>query len=186
MGYVYAIFDTETTGLTKHPSVDVSQQPKMIEFGGLLTDGINKLESLNFICDPIVNGESVILDPVITKITGLSNEDLSGEPEFKAYIPDLKRFLSKADVIIAHNMSFDKSILFYEMVRLGLSLDDISFPKIQWCTVEFTMQQFGYRRKLIDLYNMYCPKMVQSHRAGDDVAMLFEICKAINIFHLMV
>jgi DNA polymerase III epsilon subunit-like protein len=186
MAHIYAIIDTETTGLTKHPDVDVSQQPKIIEFGGILTDGVNVLEKLNFICNPIVNGKPVILEPLITKITGLTNEDLSGEPEFKTYIPDLKNFLSKADVVIAHNMSFDRSLIFYEMIRMGLTLDDISFPKIQWCTVEFTMPQFGYRRKLIDLYNMYCPKAIQTHRADDDVLMLFEICKALNIFHVMV
>jgi DNA polymerase III epsilon subunit-like protein len=184
MSKLFAVFDTETTGLPLHENADVNLQPKIIEFGGVLTDGIEILDRCNFICNPIVKGKTVELSPVITKITGLTNDDLDGEPIFEFYIPTIKKFFSKADVVIAHNLSFDKAMVLYEMRRLGKELEDVSFPSIEICTVEQCVKQFGYRRKLIDLYNMYCEEAVQSHRAEDDVMMLHEICKAMGIYNL--
>lgn len=173
----FAPFDTETTGLTVHMDAPLKMQPRIIEFGGLITDSNEILHTLEFICNPMVS-----IDSDITRITGLTNEDLADKPPFEYFIPQLKDFFGKTDAGIAHNFSFDENLLRYDLQRLGLTLEDIDFPKIKICTVEQTMPFFGYNQKLDALYKRFCGEYVQKHRALDDVKLLHEICQTIGVY----
>ena len=64
------IFDLETTGLPKAEGSDLNMQPRIIEFGAIrVTDGnLEEYDRLEFFCNP---GHP--LDPVITKITGITD-----------------------------------------------------------------------------------------------------------------
>jgi len=66
------VYDTETTGIPKHPNAQKSVQPRVIEFGGVLCDESGQvLEELQILINP-----GIPLEPIITKITGLTDEDL--------------------------------------------------------------------------------------------------------------
>ena len=52
MPRLFSVIDTETTGLNKHPQADLSIQAKPIEFAGIITDGIEIIDQLEFICNP--------------------------------------------------------------------------------------------------------------------------------------
>lgn len=171
----FAVFDFETTGLTVHPKANLGQQPRAIEFGGIITDGVEILDQLEFLCNP-----GIALEEIITKITGLTNADLDNEPFFVEFIDALDSFFAGSDVAIAHNLSFDSAIMTYDCRRVGRELQN--FPKIMCCTVEQTMHQFGRRMKLQDLYEMYCGPYVQKHRALDDVKLLHELCQKIGVY----
>lgn len=173
----FAVYDTETTGLPWHPRAELERQPRIIEFGGLITDGKTVFAELEFICNP-----GIVIEEIITKITGLTNDDLKGRPHFNAFVPELEEFFSKADGSIAHNASFDKSMLEYDLMRVGKDLTAISFPDLVICTVEQTFHQFGRRMKLSELYELYRGPYVQKHRALDDVRLLYEIAKEIGVF----
>lgn len=172
-------FDWETTGLTVHPNAELEMQPRPIEFAALLTDGKEILETFEFLVNP-----DIAIDEIITKITGLTNEILEEQPLFAEQIPRLKGAFGKADVCIAHNLSFDKNITKYALEREGLTLDDVGFPKIQICTVEQLMPEFGRRMKLEELYNLYFGDYEQKHRALDDVMLLHKVCQHIGLYDI--
>src|ERR1700741_156004 len=177
---LFAPYDTETTGLPAHRLVSRNKQPRIIEFGGMITDGDNVTHTLEFICNP-----GVAIEPIITEITGLTNADLETKPPFEEFVPQLADFFGRAQACIAHNLSFDKSMLQWDLERIGLTLKDINFPDIQICTVEQTFHRFGRRMRLIELYERITGQpYVQKHRALDDVRLMHEMCKVMNVYQI--
>lgn len=164
------VFDFETTGLTLHPQARLSQQPRAIEFGAVIIkrDG-TIVHEFSVILDP-----QMTIDPIITKITGLTNDDLRGRPVFEAVLPEIKGYFLAVDVMIAHNLPFDKSILEYELQRLGV--EDFPWPQHELCTVQTYVEEWGRRPKQGELYEkiMGKPQAVK-HRALDDCKALAEI-----------
>lgn len=174
---IFALVDFETTGLTNHFEADISTQPKAIEFGCLLTDGEVIVDELNIIINPQQE-----LEEIITKITGITQDQVDEALPFAAQTAPIKRFLSKAGAAIAHNMAFDRAIMELDCRRSGLTMADIGWPRREFCTVELTKPFYGRRMKLEELYNMHVGPIVQSHRAIDDCKMLFEVCKVLEVF----
>lgn len=171
------VYDTETTGLTKHKDSPLSEQPRIIEFGGLLTDGIEIVDTLEFIVNP-----GIAIEEIITKITGLTNADLDSQPYFDEYVNTIADFFGRANIVIAHNLSFDKALMKYDLNRMGLDLPDVNWPQVEICTVEQTFQRFGRRMRLEELYRMYCGPYIQKHRALDDVKLLHEMAGKIGVY----
>lgn len=164
------IFDTETTGLPYHPRAKLNLQPRIIEFGALVVDHEgNELRCMNEIIDP-----GCAIEPIITKITGLTNEDLKGKPKFADLLPAIIDLFSGCDVVIAHNLPFDKSMIDFEMLRLGAG--DFQWPRILFCTVQESLPRYGRRPKLTELYeDVVGTPLAQTHRALDDCRALAEI-----------
>lgn len=162
------LFDNETTGLLNHPEAQV--QPKVIEFGCVAVDcktGETLLKK-NF----IINPEEPI-EEVITKITGLTDEDLSDKPTFTEVWPEIKQLIEGADVVIAHNLPFDYGVVEAEVARHGLELE---WPQMKICTVQEYLPIYGYRPKLTQLYeDVMGEKLEQTHRASDDCEAMLEV-----------
>lgn len=171
------IFDTETTGLIKHPSAKDSVQPQIIEWGGALVDETGEvLREINLLINP---GKP--LPDKITKITGITEDDLEGRPKFAEVVEEIRGMFAEADSVIAHNLPFDSGMMKLELNRLGLN-DEWPWPKIQICTVQEHFPMWGYRPKLVQLYQHYMgAKLDQTHRALDDVMALVEICKKAGV-----
>lgn len=184
---LFSIFDTETSGLTKHPEASIDDQPRIIEFGGIITDGKSVLEQLEFKCNP-----GVPLEAVITKITGLTDADLKDKPPFRSYQEDLRNYFSKTRGRIAHNLSFDRDLLHYDCERAGLTLADIGYytdspggsTTIEICTVEQSFFEYGRAMKLQELIEIVKGEYVQRHRALDDVLQLFDVAKFLGVFEV--
>ena len=159
------IFDTETTGLPDNTAQSLDKQPHIIEFYGcLVEDDGTILEELEFLCDP-----GVPLEAIITKITGLKDEDLKGQPEFKEKIGLVKAIFAKADVAVAHNLNFDETMLGFEFQRAEESL---AMPK-RICTVEATEHINGYRLNMQKLHqHLFDEGFEHGHRARVDVMAL--------------
>lgn len=176
---IIAPFDTETTGLPFHRDADIDKQPRVIEFAALLTDGKETFDTLEFICNP-----HVPLEAIITKITGLTDDDVCDKPDIGEFFPAIANFFKRADVVLAHNLSFDKAMMRYDLQRRGMTLEDINWPAIEICTVEQTFHMYGRRMKLEELYAIYCGEWVQKHRALDDVKKLAEVCEKVGVFNV--
>lgn len=168
------IFDTETTGLPFHRNAKLALQPKVIEFGALVLDHEgNELASMNEIVDP-----GCEIEPVITKITGLTNEDLKGKPKFADILPRIEALFSDCDVVVAHNLPFDMAMIDFELARLGR---EFVWPRIKLCTVQDNLPRYGKRPKLTELYeDVIGVPLAQTHRALDDCRALAEIVKKEN------
>jgi DNA polymerase III alpha subunit (gram-positive type) len=165
------VFDFETTGLPFHPNARAALQPRAIEFAGLLVDARGEeLEELTFLSNP---GQLITAE--ITKITGLTNDDLKDQPPFEHYFPQVKALVTKADIFIAHNLPFDHGILETELRVAGL-LQDWPWPRLNCCTAQLYEPLWGRRPKLIQLFESVTgDKYEQTHRAIDDVRALARI-----------
>jgi DNA polymerase III epsilon subunit-like protein len=175
------VFDTETTGLTLHPDAPLEKQPRIIEFGGVLLDPSNGqiVEECSIMIDP---GEEIT--PEITKITGITNDDVRGAPKFVDALPQLRRFFAEGTAVMAHNLPFDKAMMRAELMRCDCR--DFPWPAVELCTVGLYKEDWGRNPKLTELYeHVMGKKLAQTHRALDDVKALVEIVQSAEL-HLVV
>lgn len=160
------IFDTETTGLLMPKTAPLEKQPHVIELGALVVDANGPVRELSQLINP-----GVEITAEITKITGITNEQLQGQPTFAEFLPQLKEFFTDTQILIAHNAPFDKGILTYALARA--ECEDFPWPEQVVCTVQEYTPQFGKRPKLLELYEKITGSpLMQTHRALDDVKAL--------------
>jgi len=164
-----AIIDTETTGLLMHPRAKKALQPRCIEFGAVvINEAGEQLETLSLLINPQQK-----LEPIITKITGLTDQDLADKPVFADVAEDISKLIGGCDVVIAHNLPFDKGVLDREFNLLACG---VAWPAIQFCTVQENVPVYGYRIKLKDLFREVTGQVwTQKHRALDDCMALAEV-----------
>lgn len=163
------ILDFETTGLLRPSVIAAEHQPRPIEFGAIVVADGKIEQEFNILINP-----QKPLDEVITKITGITDEMLAGQPTFEAALPQIEPLFLGCDQMIAHNAEFDRGILFYALQRAGRH-EDFPWPKKTVCTVEEYRHKFGRRMKLTQLYEHFVHKpLAQTHRALDDVKALHE------------
>lgn len=165
------IFDTETTGLPKHPTAKDSVQPRIIEFAAVVMDERGSLH----------REKSVLINPgvsvpeEITKITGLTDDDLRNASRFAEVMEEIKVLFASAERMIAHNLPFDCAMVRMELERLGVK--EWPWPSVGICTVQEHAEEWGRFPKLVDLYEHYTGEPLgQTHRALDDVKALAELC----------
>lgn len=173
-----AVFDTETTGLLKPATVALEHQPKIIELGIAIVEGDQVVSEHNWLIDP---GE--LITDEITKITGITNDDLTGKQSFQKVWEEAHPLFIGCDAVIAHNLPFDKGMIDNEIRRMTGEGFGCGWPKIQLCTVQEFKHLFGHRPKLTDLYKRYVGEPQQTHRAIEDVRMLVAVLQATRFFH---
>lgn len=175
------VFDTETTGLPLHPDAPLHKQPKIIELGAMMLDKKTGavLRELSQLINP---GEPVSAE--ITKITGITNEQLVGQPTFAEFLPQLREFFLGANTLVAHNAPFDKGLLQFELARLHA--EDFPMPEKTVCTVGLYKDAWGRNPRLIELYERVIgTAFIQEHRALSDVAALVEIIRKDQLLEVM-
>lgn len=166
------VYDTETTGLVKHPDAPIRKQPRIIEFGAT---------ALSLKTGKVVDKLSVLINPgevltdEIEKITGIKSEDLAGKPTFEqAWSKSIFPFIKKGTVMLAHNEPFDHALLDYELKRANKTF---RWPQT-FCTIGLYKEQWGRDMKLVELYaHVMGRDLDQKHRAGSDVDALVEIVR---------
>lgn len=168
------VYDTETTGLLLPSVSDLTQQPHIIEFAvAELDENYKVIAAHAWLINP-----GVPLTPVITKITGLTDEDLFDKPSFIQVLPEIEAVFLGADRLMAHNLPFDMGMLTNELRRVGREYA-FPYPPNQLCTVQLASDLiFGRRAKMTELYETVTgKKLEQTHRALDDVRALVEIVR---------
>lgn len=162
-----AVFDTETTGLPIHRRAPLEKQPYIIEYAVAHIEKGKVTNKFTTMVKPPVG-----VSDEITKITGITDDDLRDAPPF-AKIASLVEKSMDADVLIAHNLPFDESLLSFELARNGIELE---LPAVRICTAQLYHDEYGKRVKLKELYELKLGKPLdQTHRALDDVLALCEI-----------
>ncbi len=156
----FTVFDTETTGL--EPRIN-----RVVEAGAIRFDvrGINS--RFNVLINP-----GVPMPPEVTKINGITDAMLKGQPDASVAIPDFARFLGTT-VLIAHNAPFDVNFINAELSRIGKpSLTNKvvdtrifareMFPGLPKYALQDLAQRFGITAK-------------EAHRAEDDARVCMEL-----------
>lgn len=176
----WLVFDTETTGLPAHSSSGLEKQPKIIDLGLVEIACDHPEESF---CEHwrVTREKSWLIHPgeslsaEITKITGLKDDDLRGQPSFPEILPELIDWFLGATGFIAHNAPFDLGLLINELRRCGKEYA-FPYPPKQICTVAHFMPVYGRRAKMTEVYERVMGEpLAQKHRALDDARALAKI-----------
>jgi len=171
------IFDTETTGLLKAMGAPLRSQPKVIELYAVLVD--KNWKPIAEFSELINPGEK--LDPVIVKITSITDAMLKGKPSWSKVHDKAAAFFAKADQVIGHNLTFDMDMINNETRRIQIlksSTPDFPWPRLKMCTVEATEHLLGRRMKLGELHTHLLGSAFDgAHRAKADVMALHAVCK---------
>jgi DNA polymerase III epsilon subunit-like protein len=159
------VFDCEAAGLIANSGIEIDKQPRLLEFYACLADPAGHIQGeLHFLCDPEIN-----IPKEITKITGIDNAMVAGQPKFREQLEKLQDLFFSAEAVVGHNLTYDMAIINFELLRAGVK-PDLFWPEIKVCTVEQTEHLFGYRPNLTQLYEkLFHTGFTGAHRAQADV-----------------
>lgn len=169
------LFDTETTGL-------IYSRDEIIEFAAVVVEQRNGEPVVVQEYDELISlspGGSV--PPQIQALTGISNEDLHSRGIPKARLcADIADMLAGNTLLLAYNAHFDLSFLFYLLLRDGDPAILKGKDKLDLLTVY--KDRHSYPHKLCNAIEVYglADKVVNSHRAVDDVLATVEVMKAME------
>jgi|688.fasta_scaffold166979_2 DNA polymerase-3 subunit epsilon len=113
-------FDTETTGLPKKrnaPSTDTDNWPRVVQLAWILTDfDGNQISEKCFIIKP----EGYEISRGATNIHGFTTQyALENGHSMLDVLEDFADDVKKAEMIVAHNLDFDKNVISAEFHRCG-------------------------------------------------------------------
>jgi len=103
----YVVFDIETSGLNPH-------KDKIIEIGAVKYKNNKKVDEFSYLIDPGIN-----ISNIITKVTGLTDNDLMGQKTIDEVLPMFLDFIEDYP-IIGHNVRFDYDFIEANITRLNL------------------------------------------------------------------
>ena len=163
-------FDTETTGLNSKFDRIIELAMLTVEDGEIVDD-----------YDKFVNiGRD--LPPKITRITGITNDDLILKGESEAHIAeDLKNNLTPNTLMIAHNCQFDLSFVYSLLERHYPNEAYEIVSNLKWMdTVTVLKDRKEFPHKLIDAVKYYGIEEVNFHRSIDDTKALYNVTQALK------
>lgn len=172
------LFDTETNGLPKSWGASpyrTDNWPRILTLAWQLWEQSGESapvmkEKGDYL---IVPPADIVWDAEAEKIHGISLDHArrNGRPA-DAVLPEFVNIVRRADLIVAHNMAFDKTVLICEMIRLDSRLAMDWWPRFEYCTCEGTKTLCAlpppsgrpvrpsdpYKKpKLVELYNFLFP-----------------------------
>ena len=133
------LYDTETTGLPKDwkaPITDVENWPRLVQFAWILqTDNGREVEVCDYIVKPTYDFD---IPKEASNVHGITTEIAIKEGcDLKFVMGRFLKTLKHVDALIAHNISFDRSIVGSEMVRLGCESQlDLLLKTPNFCTMK--------------------------------------------------
>jgi DNA polymerase-3 subunit alpha len=137
------LFDTETNGLPKSWRASpyrTDNWPRILTLAWQLwntgTGTPIFVEKGEYLIAPPAD---IVWDSEAEKIHGIALDHArrEGRPAAEVF-PDFVNRLRSVDLIVAHNMAFDKTVLICEMIRLDPALRMDWWPRFEYCTCEGT------------------------------------------------
>jgi len=176
---MYIVFDTETIGLPKRwnaPITDTDNWPRLVQLAWIIYDE-NGFEKERNNC--IIKPEGFIIPEETIKIHRITNERAHSEGlDLKHVLEIFTQDLKENSYLVAHNISFDESIVGCEFFRKGIdnNLYNIKSIDTKELTVDFCKVEGsrGYKwPTLTELHNKLFNKgFDDAHDALVDVEAL--------------
>ena len=169
------LFDTETTGLA-------FSRDEIIEFAAIVVENHNGQPVVTEEYDQLITlSPGGFVPAMIENLTGITNQDIreKGIPKTRVCC-DIARMLRGNPLLLAYNAHFDLSFLFYMLLRDGDPTILKGKDKLDLLTVY--KDRRSYPHKLCNAIEAYglSDKVVNSHRAVDDVLATLEVMKAME------
>jgi DNA polymerase III epsilon subunit-like protein len=124
---------------------------------------------VDFLLDP-----GIPLPPETTRITGITPEQLKGQPSFGQKYESLVDFYIGEKIMVGHNLDFDSKLLQFDLMRIGREFH-FPWPWRRICTVEASFSIKKFRLNLGQLFELATGKTIKgAHRAINDVLALAE------------
>ena len=169
------LFDTETTGLAY-------SRDEIIEFAAVVVEQQDGQPVVVREYDELISlSPGGFVPPMIEQLTGISNQDIRerGIPKTRLCC-DIARMLQGNTLLLAYNAHFDLSFLFYLLLRDGDPAILKGKDKLDLLTVY--KDRRSYPHKLCNAIESYglSDRVVNSHRAVDDVLATLEVMKAME------
>ncbi len=156
-------FDLETTG------INVASD-RIVEISWLKVMPGGQESSQTQLVNP-----TIPIDPKVTAIHGISDEDVKDKPTFKEIAKSLAREFEGCDLAGYNSNKFDIPLLAEEFLRAEVDFDLSKRKFIDVQVIFHKMEQ----RTLIAAYKFYCQKDLQeAHTAEADTLATYEILKA--------
>ena len=170
------LFDTETTGLQY-------SRDEIIEFAAVVVERIDGQPKVIQEYDELVAlSPGGFVPPKIQELTGISTQDLreKGLPKTRV-CRDIAEMIQGNTLLLAYNAHFDLSFLFYLLLRSGDPAILKGKDKLDLLTVY--KDRRSYPHKLCNAIEAYglSDKVVNSHRAVDDVLATVEVMKCMAL-----
>ena len=169
------LFDTETTGL------DFARD-EIIEFAAVVVENQQGKPVITQEYDQLISlSPGMRIPPEIEKLTGITNQDVQEKGISKKQVcQDIHQMFSGNTLLLAYNAHFDLSFVFYLLLRNGDPCVLKGKDKLDLLTVY--KDRASYPHKLCNAITHYGldGKVVNSHRAVDDVIATVEVMKAME------
>lgn len=117
------------------------------------------------------------------QVHGITEQDTSNSPGFDQVYPEIKKRLA-GSLVIAHNESFDRSVLKKSMLAFGIEYIDIQLPEKWECTMKIFKDK-GYKPAKLDVCCAKHGIQLQHHDALSDAracANLYLVSKQFSIY----
>ena len=163
------LLDTETTGLQY-------SRDEIIEFSAVVLEKQGVVREYDQLITLSPGG---FIPPKIQQLTGISEMDIRerGIPKTRL-CRDISEMIGGNTLLLAYNAHFDLSFLYYLLLRDGDPMILKGKDKLDLLTVYRDRRSFPHRlSNAIDAYGL-SGKVVNSHRAIDDVLATVEVMKA--------
>lgn len=148
--------DVETTGLDRETDRIIElaiQRFRFDEAGRIIQVGVPRVWRE----DP-----GIPIDPKITRLTGLSAGDVTGQAIDDAVAVDI---LSSADIIIAHNAAFDRPFVDRRLSAIAGKPWACSMAELDWL-------ELGFEGRALAHLVSQCGWFYEGHRAENDILAL--------------
>jgi DNA polymerase-3 subunit epsilon len=157
------VFDLETTG------VDVARD-RIVEISTIkvMPDGTEEVKTRRI-------NPTIPIPAEVTKIHGISNDDVKDCPTFKEIAKNLAKYIEGCDVAGYNSTKFDVPILVEEFLRANVEVDFRNRRMVDVQNIFHRMEQ----RTLIAAYKFYCQKELDNaHSAEADTRATYEVLQA--------
>ena len=156
---MYLFFDTETTGVPKNykaPPSDLLNWPRVVQLGWVVTDQQGQeLKATNHIIRP----DGFMIPEVVSRIHGITTEmAMRDGVQLHKALDEIALDILDADMLFAHNMSFDENILGAEFLRAGRP--NVVLQKPRACTMQGSTDFCA----IVGNYGYKWPKLQELHK----------------------
>ncbi len=157
----FVVYDLESTGLS-------SNYNEIIEISAVRVYKGEIVGEFNSFVKPKAK-----ISNFITKLTSITNDDVRTAPSIEQVLPEFIDFIGD-DILVAHNSSFDNTMLYANMNRIGI--DNITFPTID--TLKLAHNFYNHRLARFNLKALakeFNVDLIQHHRAINDARATAQI-----------